>query len=68
MTQKCNYPGCHQAATKSWALVPLCPTHFYEVHDETQRYYNGRGEMKVTQDERKNYFAIAHLTPWKGKR
>jgi hypothetical protein len=69
MTQKCKYPDCHQAATNLWALVPLCPHHFEEITDETERYYNGSYATKISAYDRKIYEKIEAFTPWgkKGK-
>lgn len=41
MNEKCKYPGCTEAAKKTWALVSLCHTHEKNIRSETEKYYWG---------------------------
>jgi hypothetical protein len=57
---RCEFPGCKQHATTSWALVPLCEEHKDVVRHETMHYY----AKNITRDERGSYQQIERLTPW----
>lgn len=59
----CQYPNCQHPATVSWALAPVCLIHYDLIWLETLKYY----ERKISQDERKYYLAVRHLTPWEVK-
>lgn len=65
--RKCRYPHCHQDVHKTWALVPLCKEHYESIAKETQRYYQGQGRQKISDDERAYYHTIKPLIPWMKK-
>lgn len=54
---KCQFPECSIAATKPWALLPLCDKHHELIRAETSKYYNGLGE-KIEVAQRPNYYKI----------
>ncbi|OMF95059.1 hypothetical protein BK146_16930 [Paenibacillus sp. FSL R7-0333] len=60
----CMYPRCKEAASQTWALVPLCEGHRQEISAETALYYS-KGSM--TYHERARYMRILHLIPWSRK-
>jgi len=63
MNEKCKYPGCTEAAKKTWALVSLCHTHEKNIRSETEKYYWGLSS-KAEYVQRPHYTKIAPLIPW----
>lgn len=60
----CQYPDCKAAATRTWALVPLCQDHQSAIKAETLRYY---AVHSVSYQDRVEYLKIMHLIPWSRK-
>lgn len=60
----CRIPGCKEAASQTWALVPLCEDHRKEIAAETQIYYKNQA---MTYQSRVRYMKIVPLIPWSRK-
>jgi hypothetical protein len=63
----CNYPECTRHAGTSWALVDVCFHHRDLIEAETMAFYLNKhheGAPIKTQNDRKHYNKIRHLTPW----
>lgn len=60
MSEGCKYPACRKPASKSWALIPICESHYEAIRKETEKYYR----KIIKNSEREIYNRIKHLTPW----
>jgi hypothetical protein len=66
MKEDCNYLSCNKAASKTWALVPLCQKHYDRISYETALFYR-KADKNLTYENRKEYHKISHLIPWSRK-
>ncbi|EQB35029.1 hypothetical protein M948_18160 [Virgibacillus sp. CM-4] len=60
---ECKYPGCKKSAVTTYALVPICATHYSDIYNETLNYYKKKVTSNNTKySDREHYHKISHLT------